>query len=213
MRADSVLRAHRPTVIALAVVVPLLVCLILAQFRASVANTNAALVLVLVVVAAASTGMRPVGWAAALASAVGFDLLLTEPYGRLTITDRADIETTVLLLAVGAAVTEIALWGRRLQAASSREQGYLDGLLSTDHAVATSQAPAADVVDQVCRTIADLLGIDDCRYEDGPAPTSSVLAEDGSMMRAGRRIDVARRGLPTDTRIALPATSGGVAHG
>ena len=40
-------------------------------------------------------------------------LLLTEPYARFTITDPNDIEATVLLVLVGLAVTEIALWGRR----------------------------------------------------------------------------------------------------
>ena len=90
-------------------------------------NTNAGLALVLIIVAAASTGIRWAGIAAALASAAGFDYFLTEPYSTFVITDRADIETAVLLL-VGSAVTEIALWGRRVQSRASREQGYLDGL-------------------------------------------------------------------------------------
>ena len=53
---------------------------------------------------------------AALSSAVWFDFFLTEPYNRLTISDQADIETAALLVLVGIAVTEVALWGRRQQA-------------------------------------------------------------------------------------------------
>jgi K+-sensing histidine kinase KdpD len=56
------------------------------------------------------------GLLAAVSSAVWFDFFLTVPYGRFTIDDRADIETTVLLILVGVAVTEICLWGRRQQA-------------------------------------------------------------------------------------------------
>jgi K+-sensing histidine kinase KdpD len=43
--------------------------------------------------------------------AVWFDFFLTQPYERFTITRRTDIETTVLLLVIGVAVTEIAVWG------------------------------------------------------------------------------------------------------
>jgi len=113
-------------VVAAAAVIPLLACSILALFRDSIANTNAALGLVLLVVAAASTGIRLAGILAALSTAAGFDYFLTEPYNTLNITDRADIVTAVLLLLVGTAVTEVALWGRRQQARASREQGYLD---------------------------------------------------------------------------------------
>jgi K+-sensing histidine kinase KdpD len=53
-------------------------------------------VLVLWVVAAASTGVRLAGVLAALSSAVWFDFFLTAPYLTFVIIDRADIETTVL---------------------------------------------------------------------------------------------------------------------
>lgn len=213
MRADIVLRAPRPAVLALAVGVPILVCAILSRFRDAVPAADAALILVLVVVAAAATGMRSVGIAAALTSALGFDFFLTVPYGHLRIDDPADVQTTVLLLAVGAAVTEIALWGRRLQASSSRTQGYLDGLLNADNAVATSPAAAADIVDQVSATIVEVLGIDRCRFTGGEAPGGPILDDDGTITRAGRRVDLARRGLPTDTHISLPARSGGTVRG
>ena len=49
-------------------------------------------------------------------SGVFFDLFLTQPYGTLAVTNPDDVEALVLLLAVGVAVTELALWGRRQQA-------------------------------------------------------------------------------------------------
>ena len=45
---------------------------------------------------------------AAVSPAAWFDFFLTQPYERFAITHREDIETTVLLVAVGAAVTELA---------------------------------------------------------------------------------------------------------
>ena len=102
VRLAAFLQAHRGLVVAAAAVVPFAACALLAVFRESVANTNAALGLVLLVVAAASTGIRWAGIVAALSSAAWFDFFLTEPYNQFTIADRADIETAVLLLIVGA---------------------------------------------------------------------------------------------------------------
>ncbi|MEU7905749.1 DUF4118 domain-containing protein [Actinoplanes sp. NPDC049118] len=66
-------------------------------------------------VAVAASGNRLAGYLAALSAGVWFDFYFTEPYQRLTIGDRSDVETFVLLLAVGIAVTELAVWvvGRR----------------------------------------------------------------------------------------------------
>jgi K+-sensing histidine kinase KdpD len=54
----------------------------------------------------------PLALAAVLAAgstAVWFDFFLTQPYERFTITRRTDIETIVLLLVIGVAVTKIAV--------------------------------------------------------------------------------------------------------
>jgi K+-sensing histidine kinase KdpD len=94
---NSWIDRHRAVTLAAAALVPLLAAAVLAGFRASFENTNAALVLVLLVVAAASTGIRPAGLVAAVSSARSFDYFLTAPFRTLAITDRADIETAVLL--------------------------------------------------------------------------------------------------------------------
>ena len=188
-------------------------CGILALFRDSIANTNAALVLVLLVVAAASTGIRPAGIVAALAAAAGFDYFLTEPYNTLTITDRADIETAVLLLLVGTAVTEVALWGRRQQARASREQGYLDGVLGTAATVAAGRSSIGELTDRICQQIVQILQIDTCRFDADTRSGLPLLDPTGTLTRAGHTINVARQGLPTDTKIALMVHSGGATYG
>ena len=213
MRVDPVLRAHRPLVVAASAVVPLVACAILALFRDTIANTNAALGLVLLVVAAAATGIRLAGIVAALSSAAGFDYFLTEPYNTLNISDRADIETAVLLLLVGAAVTEVALWGRREQARASKEQGYLAGVLSTAATVAAGRSSTGELIDQVCRQIVEILQIDSCRFDTATRSGLPTLDPTGTVTRHGRTIDVARQGLPTDSKIALMVQSGGVTYG
>lgn len=213
MRIESALRAHRSLVVGAAAVVPLVACAVLTLFRDSVANTNAALGLVLVVVAAASTGIRAAGVVAAVSSAAWFDFFLTEPYNRFTITDRADVETAVLLVLVGAAVTEVALWGRRQQASASREQGYLTGVLSTAATVAAGRSSPSLLIDHVAGQIVEVLQIDDCRFDSGTDSGLPTLEDDGTVTRAGRAINVDRQGLPVDSEIALVVRSGGVVHG
>ena len=95
---------------------PLALTAVLVPFRVSLPNIDAALALALVVVAVAATGRR----AAGVLAAVWFDFFLTVPHERLTITRRADIETTVLILAVGIAVTEIAVRGRPQHPSAAR---------------------------------------------------------------------------------------------
>ncbi len=213
MGIDRMLHAHRPLVVAVAAALPLAVCWILSLFRDTVANTNAALGLVLVVVAAASTGIRLAGIVGALASAAGFNYFLTEPYGTFTISGRGDLETDVLLLLVGAAVTEVALWGRREQARASREEGVLDGVLSTAATVAAGRSSLEDLIDHTCQQIVEILQIDDCRFDADSRMGLPSLDPSGTVTRGGRTINVGRHGLPTDSRLSVQVISGGVTHG
>ncbi|GAA1619884.1 hypothetical protein GCM10009789_86930 [Kribbella sancticallisti] len=142
------MESYRNPVLTAAVFVPLIVCGGLVPFRHSFDNATAALLLVLVIVAVASFGIRPAGVVAAVSSAVWFDLFLTVPFNRLTIENRDDIEATILLVVIGAAVTEIAIWGRRQQARASRQSGYLAGVMTTSNAIA-SGGSTDQVIDQV----------------------------------------------------------------
>ncbi|HVH21485.1 MAG TPA: DUF4118 domain-containing protein [Pseudonocardia sp.] len=204
---------HRSVVLAIAAGLPLLACAVLSPFAASIANTNVALCLVLVIVAAASTGLRSAGLVAALSSAAWFDFFLTEPYHGFAIHDQADVETAVLLVLVGVAVTEIALWGRRQQARASQQAGYLDGVLSTAATVGAGRTSTSALIENVRAQLVDVLQIDDCRFDSGDGPGLAVLDQVGTVSYAGHPIDAERDGLPTDTAIALPVRSGGTTHG
>ena len=150
--------------LAAAILGPVAVAAVLIPFRDSLPNAVAALVLVAVVVAVAAFGSRAAGLLAAAGSAVWFDFFLTRPFEHFTITHRADIETTSLLLAVGAAVTEIAVRGRRHQTALSIDESYLSALRETSEAVATGQSPEAVVeIDQ--RHLIAMLDLQGCRFQ------------------------------------------------
>lgn len=215
MTAESLVQSHRSALVAAAAIAPFAVCAGLAAFPESVTSTTAVLVLVLLVVAAAATGVRLAGIVAALSSSAWFDFFLTVPRGRFAINDRNDIEAAVLLLLVGAAVTEIALWGRRQQARASRRAGYLDGVLRTAEIVAVGREASEPLIDHVSGQIVEILDIDACRFIPRAVPgrPSASLEHDGSVTQHGHPVNVERDGLPTDDEIALDVRHGGVSHG
>jgi K+-sensing histidine kinase KdpD len=193
---------------------PLALTAVLIPFRDSVPNTDAALALVLVVVAVAAAGYRLAGIVAAVSAAVWFDFFLTVPYERFSITRHTDIETTVLILAVGVAVTEIAVRGRRQHAAAARRAGYLDGINAAARAVATG-TEAQQLVQQVCDQLTRLLGLTACRFQDGAAGIGHPprLLRDGRVATATRIWDPGREGLPPGRDTELLAESGGLLQG
>ncbi|MFC4943088.1 DUF4118 domain-containing protein [Pseudonocardia sp. GCM10023141] len=196
-----------------AVVAPLALCGLLVPLRGVVATTNAALLLVLVVVGVAATGQRVAGIVAALAGAVWFDLLLTPPYGTLAIADPDDIETAVLLTVVGLAVIEIALWGRRQQARSSAREGYLAGVVTAARIVASGDTTLPELIERVTQQITDILDLDACRFEPALSPAGAHLDRDGTVSWNGHQVDVRRDGLPTMDEIDLLAEHGGQTFG
>ena len=183
--------------------VPFIVCAVLSLFRDSFANTDAALVLVLTIVAVAANGFRLAGLLAALSAALWFDFFLTEPYGGFAIGGREDVETTVLLLAVGMAVTEVAVWGRRKAARASETAGYLAGIQAATESV--SAGTPGHVVSDVSHQLVDVLGLTACRFERGVAGLGQParLRHDGEVERDHHVWDVDRRGLPVDVDIEL----------
>jgi K+-sensing histidine kinase KdpD len=206
---------HRIPLIA-AVFVPIVLCAALSLVRGAVDNTNAALVLVLVVVGVAATGRRLPGVVAALVSTGAFDFFLTAPYLRFAIADRDDIETAVLLVLIGLAVTEVALWGRRQQARSSSREGYLAGVVTAARLAASGTESAAGLVELVGRQIADLLDLDACRFDPSDEPSTvdrPRLEPDGGITWRGHAVDVRREGLPVHDEIELLVRSGGAILG
>jgi len=201
--------------VAAAVLAPPALAALLAPLRSGIASTDAALILVLVVVAVAANGYRAAGILAALSAAVWFDFFLTAPYERFAIDKRTDVETTVLLLLVGIAVTELAVWGRRQHAEASRQSGYVAGVQAAAQAVAAGTSPAT-VIDQVCDQLTRILGLRRCRFDYGSGVVGGDrprLRPDGQVVWRAAVCDVERDGLPVDREIELLLSSGGTYRG
>ncbi len=204
----------RPLVpLAAAVVGPILLCLALVPVRSDVENTNAALLLVIVIVAVATFGNRLSGVLAALVAGLAFDFFLTSPYESLAIHHGRDVETDVLLLAVGAAVTEIAMWGRRQHALAGQSAGYLAGLYDASETAANRTLTPPELIERLCGQLTLVLGLRGCRFDYGTGLGFPRLRHDGRVTVGAAEIDVDEVGLPTDHEIELLVESGGSYRG
>ena len=193
---------------------PLAVAGVLAPFRATFPAIDAALCLVLVVVAVAVAGDRLAGYLAAVSAAAWFDFFFTRPYETFDIATRGNIETAVLLLAIGVAVTEIAVWGRCQQLASNNRAGYIEGIRAAAQAVATGASPTA-VADQVCRQLVGVLSLRGCVFQPGVAGIGApaLLEQDGRVTISRQAWDADRDGLPPSTDTELLAEANGFLQG
>lgn len=181
----------------LAVGLPVLASGALHLLAENVPNSSAVLVLVLLVVAAAATGDRIAGLLAALSAALSFDFFLTAPYFQLRIDSAGDLEMTILLFAVGVAVSELAGWGIRSNAAAVQQAGFVRGVLESA-ALAAGSISFDDALPRVCEAIKQTLGADEVTFEYGDHDTAAtVIAPDGSARYRGRTLDASLIGLPS----------------
>ncbi len=107
---DDMSRAFGLTIAAFG---PLLVAALLVPFRDDLASANVVLVFVLVVVCGAAVGTRWSGALAAVVAAMSYDFFFTRPYQSLKIDNANDLETTLLLLAIGLIVAELVAFTRQ----------------------------------------------------------------------------------------------------
>ncbi|WP_424216237.1 DUF4118 domain-containing protein (plasmid) [Streptomyces sp. BI20] len=159
-------RVNTACAVVAALVLPFLTALALVPLRADLSATNAALVLVVAVVVVATLGSRLAGAGAAVSAALWFDFFLTEPYGRLAISDRADVETAALLLIVGLVVSQLSVRARRLRAVVVTDGAHLSSLRATARLAEDGGSPD-EVVEAVRRELLGLLGLRGCRFEYG----------------------------------------------
>lgn len=178
-----------------ALLVPVAVCAVLVPFRTTMPNTDASLILVAAVVAIAAYGHRVAGVLASVTATTGFDFLLTAPYERLSITDRHDVETSLLLLAVGVAVTELAVRGRRSRVLALTDETYLEAIRSTSE-LAESRAGQAELTAHVSARLTALLGLRGCRFETNRFGGMPRLLPDGRLRADDRDWDIDQHGLP-----------------
>jgi hypothetical protein len=161
--------AVSPLAWAVAVAAPLVVSLALVPLRDEIRASNVSLLLVVVVVVAAILGGRVGGAVAALVAVACFDFFFTQPYSSFTIDARDDVETAVLLLAVGLLVGELVVRARRSEttAAESRAEVVRVRRLSE---LAAGGEPAGRLIGIVQGELVSLLPVRGGVFEPVPFP-------------------------------------------
>jgi Domain of unknown function (DUF4118) len=150
---------------------PLAVSGILVAFRGDLFTTNAALILVLPVLAAAIVGGRWGGAVSAVVAALCFDFFFTRPYYSLNINRRDDVETTLVLLVVGLVVGELvvrARHSRQLARASRREVDQIRRVAE----LAAGSSASGRLITIVERELVDILNARGARFEKPPFQTT-----------------------------------------
>lgn len=194
--------------LAAALLAPFVVALALAPVRSRMTSANLALILVVVVVAVAALGSRTAGVVTALSAAAWFDFFLTRPYQRFTIADSDDIITTLLLLAVGVTVSQLAAHARTLKLVTVTDAAHLARIHETASMVQAGASPYA-VVDQVRLQLVEILGLRGCRFEHGTLlGRHPRLEQDGMLTVARAHWDLDKDGWPGE-EIELRASVGG----
>ncbi|WSQ12800.1 PAS domain-containing sensor histidine kinase [Streptomyces sp. NBC_01231] len=194
--------------LAAALLAPLVIALVLVPFRTHMTSANLALILVVVVVAVAALGSRAAGVLAALSAAAWFDFFLTHPYQRFTISHGDDITTTLLLLAVGVAVSQLSARARTLKLVTVTDAAHLARIHDTASLVQAGASPYA-VVDQVRQQLVEILGLRSCRFEHGTLlGRHPRLDQDGSVTAGRVPWDLEKDGWPGE-EIELRAQVGG----
>lgn len=165
---------------------PFLVALVLVPFRTDLSRTNAALILVVVVVAVAALGSRVAGALSALSAAAWFDFFLTRPYQTFDIDTFDDVETAVLLLVVGLIVSQLAARARRLEVITVTDADHLRRIHETAD-LAQSAKSSDTVVDHVRGQLTEVLGLRACRFEYGTLMGRPPRLEQDGNIAVGRR--------------------------
>ncbi len=193
---------------AAAVAAPVATAAALTPWRDRIVSADGALVLVVTIVAVASSGRRLAAVTAALMAALSFDFFLTRPYGSLRITGHADLVTGILLLVVGLAVGELAARGRhhRDHARQGDEQVAL--VHSVTELTATGR-DAATVIGTASSELVHLLHLRHCRFSEQPPGASTArITPRGDVTIGSVTWDTDDLGLPTRA-LDLPVRSGG----
>jgi hypothetical protein len=155
---------------AVAVLGPIAVSGILVAFRDQFRPSDAALVLVLIVLASAVVGGRWGGATAAVVSAFCFDYFFTRPYYSFTIDSRDDIETTIVLLIVGIAVGELVVRTRRTRRMATASRREVEQVRRVAALGAGGEA-AGKLIQILQRELVEALDVRGARFERPPFVT------------------------------------------
>lgn len=176
--------------------------------RGNIQNANVALILVLFVLLGAVTGGRGAAAISAVVAAIAFDFFHTKPYNSLKISDGNDILTTVLLLAVGLAIGEIAIRGQRIHAQHEDQQRQL-GRMRRIAGLAAGGEGADDLLLAVTAELIETLDLQNAWFERPPFTAAlPVVARSGVIEATEHRFANGEFELPREG-VVLPVIASG----
>jgi hypothetical protein len=187
------------------------------------AGDAVAVALVGVVALTGTLGVRATPVLAAVSAATAFAVLWAEPYGSIEIRHPGDRVSALLVLVVGSILGLRSRRGRRwfVRHRPLRLRGRRDPVaaahLQTVGRVAGEIAEgdtAGMVVLDVARSLVEVLGLRDCRFEAAPLAAASTprLLHTGELEYRGMRWTAAMIGLPADG-FTIPVVARGRTEG
>jgi K+-sensing histidine kinase KdpD len=201
MALSDWLGRHRAVVWVAAVLLGPVVAALLTLARPQLHENHVTLILVLTVAAVSAAGLRPAGLVAAATTAIAYDYFWTEPYYSLRIFDTQDILTVLLLVLVGGTIEQLSWWAGRQRAVAARRLDYLTALRHAAEPLGPEAYTAT--LDAISDTVSKVLDADSSRLVLNEPLPATVLHSDGTVTRAGKRMDPDRDGLPTADVIAI----------
>lgn len=146
---------------------------LLVPVRDVIGSTNAALVLVVVIVSAGALGGRLTGAMTAAAACLSFNFFHTQPHYTLRVHSDNDIWTIALLFVIGLAVGEVAVFARSNRTSAIVERAGLAHLEAISAMVAEDR-PLSAVWPAVRAALLDELRLVDATFEPGDHPASPI---------------------------------------
>jgi K+-sensing histidine kinase KdpD len=169
--------------VAAAVALPIAFGAALIPLRDHVSQSISLLMVVPVLVVALLAGRR-LGSLAALAAAVAYDVLHTQPYYRPTIDDPDDIVETVVLLVIGITIGYVAESAQRAVVAARVRREELTAVTNFMEHIGTSIS-GEELAEHASTSIVRLLDARECVWRpDYQGTASPVLQPDGSLHSA-----------------------------
>ena len=208
MRRDEGADGHRLAGVAIGGLGAIAVGVVLVPFRNDIDNANLALILVFVVVCAAILGGRAAGAAAAVTATLSFDFFLTRPFVSMRIESADDIETILILLAVGLVVGEVAARGRRARQDRERAADAISRVHRVAERVATGD-PLVEIARAVQVELIALLMLRDCWLELSPFQWPLPRLERAGTIEADEHRFLGRGFAMPEFGVQLPVLEGG----
>jgi Domain of unknown function (DUF4118) len=193
-------------------IIAITVTALLVPIRDWLGNTNVALILVGLIVAAAAIGGRLAGIVTAVAAALSYNFFHTEPHQTLRIDDRQDILTFILLPVVGVAVGELAVLRTRARHEAAE---HASGAHDLERAVAclTSGEPLDAVWACVKEGLGHQLCVRAATFAPGePAAGASSIDRAGRLVPSPSKYSGGAFEIPDSTGIAVVADGREIGH-